>query len=56
MGKLEFLRDENNVLEDKLTMKDQQLKTAENKFSETHNPGNIKKNESLKRIKTQKYI
>lgn len=33
MGKLEFLRDENADLEEKLNIKEHELKTAEGKFS-----------------------
>jgi hypothetical protein len=33
IGKLEFLKDENQDLEEKLLLKEQELKTAENKFS-----------------------
>ena len=55
-GKLEFLRDENSDLEDKLMIKEQELRTAENKFSESRSSSNPKRFTSQRRLRTQKYL
>ena len=56
MGKLEFLRDENTDLDDRLLQKEQELKTAENKFSESRSSSAAKRLNSIRRIQTQKYL
>ena len=54
MGKLQFLRDENNDLDEKLYVKEQELKTAENKFSESRS-SSAKRLTSMRRFRTDNY-